>query len=198
MYDSGQDGRRRAARKRNVEELELKRDALDTILEALREADDEHVQHLLTLIRSNAPLDDIIQYASANGQNIPEEQLASIAVAMDTGLSRKSVLTIDALCETTQPPPPITVPASPWTIVTSDDAFVSHLVSTYFTWVHPAYPIVVHDLFVEAMAGGQLGVEFCSPLLVNAILAVACVSQHHPRVHPSAKRISNSLTITTL
>lgn len=176
MYDSLQDGRRRAARKRNVEELELKRDALDTILEALRQSDDRHVQHLLDLIRSDAPLDDIIQCASANGQNIPEEQLASIAVAMDTGMSRKSVLTINALCDATPPPPPIMVSADPWTYVTSDDDFVSHLISIYFTWVHPAYPIVVHDVFIEAMLSGQVDIEFCSPLLVNAMLAVACVS----------------------
>lgn len=171
VYDQTQDGRRRAARKRNVEELELKRDALDTILEALRQSDDQHVQHLLGLIRSNAPLEDVIQYATTHENHFPEEQLASLAVAIDTGLSRKAVMSISALCDS----PPIKVPARPWTTVTSDDSLVSHLVSTYFTWYHHTYPTLVEDRFIADMQGGNLDCTFCSPLLVNAVLAAACV-----------------------
>ncbi|KAK5072022.1 hypothetical protein LTR51_006506 [Lithohypha guttulata] len=151
IYDQAQDGRRRAARKRNVEELELKRDALDTILESLRDPDDDNVQNLLRLIRSNAPLDEIIQCASVNNQYISEDQLASLAVAVDSGLSRKPMLSINALCDI----PLIKVPARPWTNVTNDDDLVSHLISIYFTWFNPIYPVVARELFVAHMTAGD-------------------------------------------
>lgn len=171
MYDQAQDGRRRAARKRNVEELELKRDALDTILDAFRQSDEAGVQNLLSMIKRNAPLDEIIQYALDHSQHVPDAQLATLAVAADSGLSRKSVLSINALCDS----PTVRVPASPWTSVTDDDDLVSHLISSYFTWCHPAYPCVVQDLLVSEMSTKDLSSNFCSPLLVNSILALACV-----------------------
>lgn len=171
VFDQEQDGRRRAARKRNVEELELKRDALDTILEALRTADDKNTQHLLNLIKSNVPLDEIIQYASDIGQDLSKGRLTNLTAAIDTRLSRKKVLSIDYLCDT----PPYRVPAAPWTTVTEDDDLVSHLVSTYCTWYHPAYPCLIRDLFINDMDSGNLDSKYCSPALVNAMLALACV-----------------------
>lgn len=113
-----------------------------------------------------------MRYATAHDGSFAEEHLASLAVAVDTGLSRKSVLSISALCDT----PPIMVPALPWTQVTTDDDFVSHLISTYFTWYHPAYPCLDQDVFLAEMRSKNIESLFCSPLLVNAMLAVACVS----------------------
>lgn len=176
IYDQGQDGRRRAARKRNVEELELKRDALDTLLGALRQSDDVHVQHLLNLIKTDASLEQIIQYANAHQQEIPAEEFSSFAVAVDTSLARKSVLSINALCDT----PPIKVPAAPWTRLTHDDDLVSHLVSAYLTWYHTAYHAIAEDLFIQEMSAGDLSSQFCSPILVNAILAIGCFFSDRP------------------
>jgi hypothetical protein len=68
------------------------------------------------------------------------------------------------------------VPAHPWTEVTSDASFVSHLISLYFTWQHPGLNWIDRDLFLRDMRSKKLGSKFCSPLLVNSILAVACVS----------------------
>lgn len=178
IYDQAQDGRRRAARKRSVEELELKRDALDTILDAFRQSDDASVQTLLSMIKNNVPLDDIIQYALVHTENlnmsdIPLASLtATSSTSTDSRNSRRSVLSINALCDT----PTIRVLASPWTSVTDDNDLVSHLISTYFAWYHPAYPCVIQDLFVEAMNSQELGTIFCCPLLVNSMLAIACVS----------------------
>lgn len=175
VYDQGQDGRRRAARKRNVEELEHKRDALDTILDALRDSNEEIVQTLLKLIRSHAPLEEIINFASTCTGEIAEDQLTSFAVALDAVQPRRSVLSISALVDI----PPIKVPARPWTSVTEDDDFVSHLVSTYFTWIHPIHPILVQDLFVKDMVSGDLESQFCSPILLNSICAMACQLSDH-------------------
>lgn len=175
IYDQAQDGRRRAARKRNVEELEHKRDALDTILDALRDSNDDNVQELLRLIRSHAPLDEINQFAATCIGDICEDQLATLAVTLDVTQPRRSVLSINALIDT----PPIKVPARPWTSVTDDDELVSHLISIYFTWVHPVHPALVKDMFVAHMAAGDLQSQYCSPILVNSICAMACQISDH-------------------
>ena len=71
--------------------------------------------------------------------------------------------------------PPIKVPAKPWTRITDDDAFVSHLVSLYFTWHGSFFNIIERDRFVAGMQSGDLNSRYCSPLLANAMLAEACV-----------------------
>jgi hypothetical protein len=62
-----------------------------------------------------------------------------------------SRITLEKLCDI----PLVQVPAKPWTAVTDDGQLVSHLVSLYFTWDNPS--------------------EFCTPLLVNSVLAMASV-----------------------
>jgi len=149
----------------------LKREALDTLLEALRIADDSQLHHLLRLIKKDASLDDIIQYASVVDQ-VSNDRLASDTP--ETDQSRKiKLLSISALLSDN---PPVRVPAANWTTVTKDSEVVSHLISIYFTWYHPAYPCVVRDLFVREMITGDRNSPFCSPILVNAMLATACVS----------------------
>lgn len=74
--------------------------------------------------------------------------------------------------------PIIEVSANPWTSITDDDDFVSHLISLYFTWQHSILNYLDRDLFLRDMRSRELSTHFCSPFLVNSILAVACVSLH--------------------
>jgi hypothetical protein len=67
------------------------------------------------------------------------------------------------------------VPAKPWTRLTDDDDLVSHLISLYLEWVNPFFRVLEEDLFIEAMQAGDFNSEYCSPFLVNAMLACACV-----------------------
>jgi hypothetical protein len=76
---------------------------------------------------------------------------------------------LQALCEE----PILFAPAKPWTTITDSDRLVSHLLSLYFTWDHPCYTWFDQHLFLADMIAGQS--RFCSPLLVNAVLALACV-----------------------
>ena len=85
---------------------------------------------------------------------------------------RRKVMDIHFLCDDA----PCKVPAKPWTSVTDDDDLVSHLVSLYFTWDYPFWAFLDRDVFLRHMAHGDLESEFCSPFLVNAVLANACVS----------------------
>lgn len=58
-----------------------------------------------------------------------------------------------------------------WTTIVSDEE-AAHLFSIYFTW--EIWYIVEPDLFIRDLNAGAR--EFCSPLLVNAVLCCACVS----------------------
>lgn len=83
------------------------------------------------------------------------------------------------LLEPTRDVPPIRVPAKPWTNVTDDDYLVSHLISMYFTWEHPAICYLDKTAFLVDMTSGNPSwtTKYCSPLLVNAILEAACVGR---------------------
>ncbi|PVI08060.1 hypothetical protein DM02DRAFT_608166 [Periconia macrospinosa] len=66
------------------------------------------------------------------------------------------------------------VAAKPWTNVIYDDQLFRQLIRIYFEQHRPCGPFVHKDLFLEDMAAGRT--RFCSPLLVNAILASAVQS----------------------
>ena len=65
------------------------------------------------------------------------------------------------------------VTASRWTAVISNDQLLRQLLSSYFLHHHTLIGIFHKDYFLEDMAVGQD--RFCSSLLVNAVLAAACV-----------------------
>jgi hypothetical protein len=86
----------------------------------------------------------------------------------------------------------IRVPARPWTLLAGDD-LVSELVSAFFTYDHcSGIPFVDQECFLADMrAGNIVQARFCSPLLVNAICALKCVSVR-------IRIAGNSLTIGTI
>jgi hypothetical protein len=60
-----------------------------------------------------------------------------------------------------------------WTSVSSNDLLLRKLLEGYFMFEYPWEFIFHKDYFLEDMVSG--GNRFCSPLLVNALLAKACV-----------------------
>lgn len=68
------------------------------------------------------------------------------------------------------------MPASPWTDITNDDRTVSQLVSTFFVAVNPYWRFLEEDPFIRNMRLKNVESLYCSPLLVNAVLACASVS----------------------
>ncbi|RBR26067.1 uncharacterized protein FIESC28_01095 [Fusarium coffeatum] len=63
---------------------------------------------------------------------------------------------------------------TPWTRVISDNQLFRQLICSYFYYPHPCGPFAHKDLFFEDMATGRT--DFCSPLLVNAVLSIASQS----------------------
>jgi len=73
----------------------------------------------------------------------------------------------------------IKVPAQPWTPL-AGDGLVSELVSAFFTYDHRSrIPFIDQEYFLDDMQAGSIAkARYCSPLLVNAICALRCVSDN--------------------
>ncbi|CAN9196688.1 unnamed protein product [Alternaria alternata] len=82
-------------------------------------------------------------------------------------------------------------PFCSWTTVTSDPELVQHLISMYFCWHYSFFTTLSKNLFLQEFRLGKppLGsarkTQYCSPLLVNAMLALGC----HFTSWPAARAI---------
>jgi hypothetical protein len=65
-----------------------------------------------------------------------------------------------------------------WTTVTSDQALVEHLLALYFCWEYPIFATVSQEHFMQDFRQGRP--RYCSSLLVNALLALACRFSNRP------------------
>lgn len=63
---------------------------------------------------------------------------------------------------------------SEWTQVATDDHLMRTLIRAYILHEYPTFPVFHKDIFFQAMIDHDL--RFCRPVLVNALLAEACVS----------------------
>lgn len=135
---------------------------------------------LLDLIQDKASLEDIRIYVGSRiGQELPnrssrskDDRKSNLHIRQAQSRASQSSLKIHRLIDQ----PLFNVTANPWSRVTKDDAFVSHLVSLWFTWHQPLFNWVDRELFIRDMQSRNLNSLYCSPFLVNAILANACVS----------------------
>ena len=66
----------------------------------------------------------------------------------------------------------------PWTTVTADEKLIKHLLHLYFTWTHPFFALFSEELFWHGFDSTRL--KYCSPILVNAVLALACNFSDRP------------------
>jgi hypothetical protein len=65
---------------------------------------------------------------------------------------------------------------SEWTTVDAGDDLMRTLIRAYFLYEYDWFTFFHKDYFLDDMLAGSS--TFCSPLLVNVILAVGCVSRH--------------------
>lgn len=63
---------------------------------------------------------------------------------------------------------------SEWTVVPVSDEILRELLRAYFHYEYPLLTFFNKDHFLDDMVAKRQ--QFCSPLLVNAVLAAACVS----------------------
>lgn len=174
----------RPARDSPTNEPDYYRDLLFDCFEALRSANQEQEQDLLRMIRHHTPLQEIRVYLDGLLPDVQNDQVPhrnkkikyDISAQNDIPKFRPQIMDIRYLCGSA----PYKVPARPWTNVTHDDDLVSHLISLYMTWDYPFFAFFDRETFLDHMAKGHMNSDFCSPFLVNALLANACVSVIHP------------------
>ncbi|KAE8348840.1 hypothetical protein BDV28DRAFT_152443 [Aspergillus coremiiformis] len=183
IFDETLDQRRRVAAKRTADELSYHRDMLNDLLRVMRADDRSFGLRLLDIIRRDATAEEMRTFidealAQMEGTDSATEVTARTLEDVRRVINiegagpsfRPKVMDIHYLCDEV----PFRVPAKPWTTVTEDADLVSHLVSLYFTWDFPFHVFLDRDVFLRDMARSDLKSEFCSPFLVNALLANAC------------------------
>ena len=76
-------------------------------------------------------------------------------------------------------------PTATWTSITSDINLVQHLLALYFCWEYPTFASLSKEHFLRDFQDGRH--RFCSPILVNALLALGCRFSTQPmtRANPS-------------
>lgn len=73
------------------------------------------------------------------------------------------------------------VDITPWTNASDDNRMMNHLLSLFWTWDNHVERVIYRPLFQEDLARGRernwitSSHAFCSPFLVNALLALGCV-----------------------
>lgn len=149
----------------------------------MRSLDEVHAETLLKMIRGNTTFEQIQSYM--------DQALSSMLVHCTDEDTHRNLRNVRHRMEAYSRVPsfrpnivdvhylggivPYKASAKPWTTVTDDDALVSHLVSLYFTWDYPFYAFVDRDVLSRHILIGNVNSDFCSPFLVNALLANACV-----------------------
>ncbi|KAK8074347.1 Nitrogen assimilation transcription factor nit-4 [Apiospora phragmitis] len=68
--------------------------------------------------------------------------------------------------------PEMKVPPDTWTNVTTDTNLVQHLLALYFCWEYPTFASLSKEHFLKDFLDGRH--RYCSPILVNALLALGC------------------------
>ncbi|KAL3474810.1 fungal-specific transcription factor domain-containing protein [Aspergillus californicus] len=172
-------------------ESDYYRNLLNDLFRLIQSIETAETLPLIDMIRNNATFSDVRCYIDeALTGKLAQDKATRASYLLskledgydmesDVPRFRPKVMDVHYLCDFA----PVKVPAKPWTTVTDDDALVSHLVSLYFTWDYPFYAFVDREILIKHMALGEVQSDFCSPFLVNALLANACHYSQYSEVY---------------
>lgn len=179
--------------KRDIQSLQQQNDALDVIVASLRTLPENEATTLLHNLRSETSLDVLAGALRSNVKLPPSFATQTLEADFADELSRTSSQTKyearvvyrprqDSTDEdqSTSASSAIERPTT-WFRLPQDAEFVDHLLNLYFCWLHPFYQLFSRDHFLHDMSRGRT--DFCSALLLNAVLAAAC----HYSDRPSAR-----------
>ena len=188
-YDVDSDHRRKAALKQDIQHLRGQNDALRVIVASIRSSTDAEVTDIVQQIRSDENLEAIAQ--SLRNEPLPERSSTTSVAEGELsnfigrpsfdpdGVVRHYGHTSNLGLISDGGQSAVQLHASePWTTVTQDVSLIEHIMNLYFTWCHPLYTVFPENMFVHAMKNRVH--KYCSPLLVNAILASGCAFSDRP------------------
>ena len=127
-------------------------------------------------------------FESALSGRMGELRLENGSVQFIGGTS--NLLSLGSGVDTTDTTPPLNrgvqmpkqqlTPVTSWTTVTDDTELILHLLNMYFAWHYAYFTILSKTLFYQNLIYGSPSQgttrenEFCTPLLLNAILSLGC------------------------
>lgn len=195
FYDADSDHRRKGALKRDIKSLQQQNDALDVIVASLRSLPKEESIALLDDLRSDTDYDVLAASLRSNvrlpqsyaPQTLEADLAQQMAEATPTSTTFEN-MPYASIQKSNDPPTLQTQLLSPqptpgenpvtWFRSPKDAEFIEHLLNLYFTWIHPFYTFFSREHFLHDMGRGRT--DFCSPLLVNAIMSFACHYSDRP------------------
>lgn len=190
-YDADSDHRRKGALKRDIQSLQQRNEALDVIITSLQSLPEHESISLLHSLRSDANLDTLAASLRTNVK-LPEnfghqtleaefsEQLSTASSQSRSGNAISSMSREESTDDNQFYTGAVTPEELPntWFRMPHDSEFVEHLLNLYFCWIHPFYNFFSRDHFLQDMSRGRT--EFCSGMLVNAVLSFACHYSDRP------------------
>lgn len=139
---------------KQIKELEAKDNLTRQILRAL--SNDQHVPEILHRLQNGETYENIVEWL------VPSDSCDDHS---PTGSQHS---TFDALNHEMAGMPS----NFHWTSVTTDSVILDHLFQLYFAWIHPVHTLFSEGHFVNSFRYNSK--LFCSPILVNAMCALAC------------------------
>lgn len=168
-----------------IKDYEAEIEKYERILDHIKNSSVSSLQRILSVIRGQAPLEDIMLFIRGDHSPYlptdmisPEPATSDLSLMMNEAWESLQSGTGGINPDLINDIPILNITAAPWVTITDNNELVSHLMSLYLTWDHPVWHLFDFDIFIDAMKNGDS--TYCSPVLVNAILAEACVSHNIP------------------
>lgn len=188
-YDQDTDHRRKGALRKDISALQTKNTALDVVINSLCALPENEATALFHSLRRGERLDSLAE--SINSGDTDKLRTLDADLTGSTGTPGSSFHTQAPSARTDSSRSPIdrkwgdsrhqsaiTDGSASWFRVPQDPEFVDHLLNLYFSWSHPFFCLFSKDHFLRDMARG--GTRYCSAMLVNAVLSVACQYSDRP------------------
>lgn len=138
--------------------LDMKNELLESVVRALENGDqtEEIIHHLKRGKSLRSIAEQLRRPATTDLRNISPES--------EQQLNRAIYQYRQQLVESQDP--------CFWTNVSNDPVLIEHLVTLYFTWIHPLHVLLDEEEFISSFR--RCEDVYCSSSLVNAMCAMAC------------------------
>ncbi|CZR59534.1 uncharacterized protein PAC_09428 [Phialocephala subalpina] len=190
-YDLDADHRRKGALKRDINHLSEKVSTIGSVLDAIRSGSEADADDIFQLIRASPGeshekiaemVRKMVKNRTSDQPSVEPPSSLEGQLLMDfhgkasmdkTGLSTHYGHTSHFLLQAPEEERLMTAEqVGAWTNVTADSELINHLLEAYFSWSHPLYLLFSEELFYHGMRDNKP--KYCTPLLVNSILAIGC------------------------
>ena len=207
-YAPHTDHRRKGVYKKDVDSLKTKNSALQVLVQALLNYEEDNAFELVRQIRTCDNLEDLAQIVEAKNRGEIEDLASDSPIYRDDSSQGRQFeaelsgkmgdLMVDGSVKFIggtsnliwlpegSPSPHATFPLSTgnvvrpreeaitsWTTVTQDKDLILHFMNMYFCWHYAYFTTLAKELFYRDFLTGTPS-HYCSPLLVNVMLALGC------------------------